>query len=137
MIVPCSGRSVKSSPEALPVKLKSFEAVAGTVKLTTTGPAVPVAPTWMCAAVMPLGKLNTSTVQVTVRVAMLTTTVALPKAPVLRPGAGVSSAPVSVAVRVKVWAEAGAAVNPIVTIAASSGIVQRVFMGILRYGFRQ
>lgn len=45
-------------------------------------------------------------------------------------GAGGSCAPVSVAVRVKVWAEAGTAVNPIVTSAASSGIIQRVFMGI-------
>jgi hypothetical protein len=84
----------------------------------------------MCPAVTPLGRLNTLTAHVTVRVLMFTTTVALPKAPVLRPGAGVSCAPVNVAVRVKVWAEAGTAVNPIVTSAASSGVIQRVFMGI-------
>src|SRR6188508_308188 len=110
---------------------KSFEALVGTAKLMTVGPGVPTAPTWMCPAVTPLGRLNTLTVQETVRVDRLTTTVASPNAPVLMPGAGVSCPPFSFAVKVYVWADAGTAVNPIVTSAAKSGVIQRVFMGHL------
>ncbi len=50
---------------------------------------------------------------------------------------GSSCPPFSVAVRVYVWAEAGTAVNPMVTSAASSGVIQRVFMGhLLRKAFK-
>src|SRR5258705_3442196 len=107
--MPCSGRRVNSVSFAEPETRKSFEAGVGTVKLTTVGPGVPRAPTWMCPAVTPLGRLKTSMTHETVRAVMLTVTVALPNAPVLMPGAGVSLAPLSDAVNVKVCAEAGAA----------------------------
>src|SRR4051812_2795840 len=79
----------------------------------------------------PLGKLNTLTVYVTVLAAMSTTTTADPKAAVLRPGAGVSPAPVSVAFNVNVSAAAGAAWNPARTIATDTSVINRHVMATL------
>src|SRR6185295_15248979 len=87
----------------------------------------------MCPAVTPLGRLNTSTTQATVREPMSTVTVALPNAPVLRPGAGVSFEPSRVAVSVKVWADAGAAASVAAVKAANSRVFER---RIIRFSSR-
>src|SRR5688572_5099559 len=99
VLMPWAGRATKSRSPRRKVMAKSpVRPTTPAGKFSTTGPAIPAGPTWMCPAVVAVGVLNTFSVTATSRFTLSTLTSAVPTIRVLM--TEVSSPPFIVVVSV-------------------------------------